>query len=506
MCRYLNTMVEFIPYIRGAGGLRGCFRELAGMKRLTCVGLLIAILIAVHPAASHSKMLDGFALESATTLNRGAWNLKSYLEFGSGAEPLTVNTGGSNVAIKVDSIRLPVEIRYGLADNWEVGGDLGFESDDGTKLTAGGTTTSFLDGSGLQRFRFLGKWNFFRDMAAMADLAFLGDNSLYYSLDSFDLGIKFMYGPQMGAGTLNLNLGFLIKGGDPDIDGDGKSSAAESYGTMFMYGIGYVYPYSDRFSGSFEIAGSSSPYDGGSGVSAKSLLSFLLGARYGFTDQMLLDGGIGIGLGDGSPNFLLKVGMDWMWGAAPEYTSTAPSSERGTPSQGTSSRWTPSGETKKTETPAPATTPEKPKPAQPYYEPPTAYETPKPPAPAPTGPSTEEMLQTRVADASAAFNRSDFVTAATQYEAAIKIKDNDPVLHYNLATAYFQLKRYADAKTYYKNAVSLNPADVDSRLYLGYTYYYLQDQASATREWQKVLEIDPSNSLARENLKSLGVE
>lgn len=471
------------------------------MKRILACWLIVGMFLVIHPVPSSSKMLDGFVLEPASTLNRGAWNLKSYLEFGSGAEPVTVTVGGNKVTAQVDSIRLPVEIRYGLADNWEVGGDLGFESDDGTSISIGGTNLSILDGSGLQRLRLLGKWNFWQDLAVMADLAFAGDNQLYYSLDSFDFGVKFIYGPQMGPGTLNLNLGMLIKGGDADLDGDGKSSSSEGYDNVFSYGIGYVYPYSDRFTGIFELAGSSSPYKGGTDVSSDDLFSFLLGARYGFTDQFVLDGGIGIGLADGSPGFLLKVGMDWMWGAAPEYTSAAEPS----------SRWTPS-ETKK---PEPATTSrqttapvaDKPKTDQPYYEPPTRYDVPKPAAPAaPSGPTVEEQLAQRVSEASSAFNRADYVTAVSQYEAAIKLKDNDPTLHYNLATAYFQLKKYSEAKTYYKNAVAFNPTDPDSHLYLGYTYYYLQDQASAIREWQKVLELDPSNSLARENLKSLGVE
>lgn len=472
------------------------------MKRLICFWMIVATLIASHPAQALSKTTDGFTLETASTLNQGAWNLKSYLEFGSGAQPVTVTDGtGGKTAAKVDSIRLPIEVRYGLADKWEVGGDLGFESDDGTEITAGGTTIRVLDGSGLQRLRLLGKWNFWQDIAAMADLAFAGDNGLYYSLDSFDFGLKFMYGPQLGVGTFNLNLGILFKGGDADLDGDGKSSASEAYDNVFSYGLGYVYPYSDRFSGIFELVGATSPYKGGTDVGTEDMMSFLFGARYGFTDQFMLDGGFGIGLGDGSPNFLMKVGMDWMWGAVPAEYSSAPA----TPA---SDRWTPSesGKAQKPAT-APSTPAKTPAANEPYYEPPTSYSTPKPAEPPkPAGPTLEEQLQTRIADASAAFNRQDYASSAAHYEAAIKLKDNDPMLHYNLATTYFQLKKYADAKTYYKNSVSLNPADADSHLYLGYTYYYLQDQPSAIREWQKVLEIDPSNQLARDNLKSLGIE
>lgn len=466
------------------------------MKKFACYAILVLFLCAVHPAALSAKPLDGIQLEGVQTLNRGAWDFKTALEFASGAEPGNVAVGATTVKIKVDSVRLPFEFRRGITDNIEVGGDFGFESDDGTTVTAGGTTITLLDGSGIQRFRILGKWNFYNDLAGIADLAFLGKNELYYSLDSFDFGLKFIYGPQVGPGNLNLNLGFLIKGGDPDLDG-GTNITGESYNNIFSYGVGYIYPWTDRFTGIVEMAGGSAIFKGG-----KSMLGFNFGGRYGFTDRFLLEGALGLGLGGGSPNFLLRVGLNIMGGALEEYSSAAPTKTE------PASRWTPttapSGQ-KTTTQAAPATTPTT-TPSGPYIEPPTRYDTPKPPAPTPSGPSLEEQLAQKVADASAAFNRGDYVSASVNYEAAIRLKDNDPVLHYNLATAYFQLKRYPEAKTYYKNAVTYNPADPDSHLYLGYTYYYLQDQAGAIREWQKVLEIDPSNQLARDNLKSLGVE
>ncbi|MBI4179282.1 tetratricopeptide repeat protein [bacterium] len=474
------------------------------MMRLAGRGVLGAVLMFCYPAETLSKTLDGMFLESASTLSRGAWNVKSYLEFGSGAEPVTasVGAGGTSVKLQVDSIRLPVEIRYGLADNWEVGGDLGFESDDGTQVTVAGVTTRHLDGSGLQRLRLLGKWNFWQDAAGIATLAFAGDNQLYYSLDSFDFGLKFAYSPQLGAGTLNLNLGLLIKGGDPDLGGTLASSV--KYNTIFDYGIGYVYPYSDNFVGIFELAGATATYKNSGGVSTKGPFAFNVGARYGFTDRFYLDGGLGIGLGGGSPDFLLKVGMDWMWGTFEQYTSTTEAS---------STRWKPTETAGKTTTPAPtgATTPSTTKAPQkkdePYYEPPAKYETPQPyKPPEPAKPSVDEQVATRVADAQASFGRGDFVSAAAHYEGAVKLKSTDPTLHYNLATTYFQMKKYADAKSSYKEAVRLNASDPDSHLYLGYTYYYLGDQASAIGEWQKVLQIDPSNTLARDNLKALGAE
>ncbi len=483
---------------------------------------LICILSTASPDAAHSIIENGLLMEGPATLARGAWSVGTYLEFSSGAQPITVNgsvsASGTSVPVKVDSIRLPVEVRYGLSDNFEIGGDLGFESDDGEP---DGSVTYF-NGSGLEHLRLMGKWNFFQDVAGVATLAFLGDNELYYGLDSLDFGLRFVYGPQVGAGTLNMNLGMLMKNGSASFRGANAKipSTSEDYQNVFSYGIGYIYPYSDRFTGVFEFTGSSSPYKGGGGVNAEDLMSLQVGMRYGFTEQLNLKGGMGVGIGDGSPNFLFRIGMDWLWGAFVSTVSEAPPQ-----------RWEPSGSPgrepeRRVEKPAVPTQPEEEmsrggvpaargqipmdrtaeKDRMTEPAPATLGTPPERVPPVPAGPTTEEQLQARVRDAADAFNRGDLVSAASNYESAIRLKDGDAVLHYNLATTYFQMKRYADAKTYFKNALAINPNDADSRLYLGYTYYYLQDQASAIREWQKVLEIDPTNTLAKENLRSLGLE
>ncbi len=456
--------------------------------------ILAAAMTAVLPMYASARMMDGAFLESASTVGRGAWNLRSVLEYGSKAKPMITNVSGANVELKVGYVLFPIEIRYGLNDRWEIGGDAGFELDKGgVNVTGGG---SFLNGNGLRRLRLFGKWNFMPDMAAMADLAFAGDNTLYNSLDSFDFGLKFLYGPQIGGGALNLNLGFLFKSGDVNL---GKTFQVD-YKSVISYGIGYVRPFSNRFTGIVELAGATSPYKGKVGVSSTTgRLDLLFGGRLAMSDRMNLEGALGKGFQKGSPSFTLRGGIDIMWG---QVSKRAASSDRWTPKDAKQSEQKPAAGTA-----TQATKPAEEKPSGPVFEPPAQYETPKPPSQAPpAGPTVEERVQKSIADASDAFNRGDYASAATNYEAAIKLKDNDPLLHYNLATAYFQQKKYADAKKYFKNAMLLNPVDADSHLYLGYTYYYLQDQAGAIREWQKVLEIDPSNETARENLKALGVE
>lgn len=466
------------------------------MRQGCAILCLLTLIIVTTPADVRAKALDGLRLESATTLNRGAWNFKTGIDFGSKATPgsTTLGTGG-NTDLEVNTIRLPLELRYGLADQWEIGGDIVIESDDGTQIPAGisstGTTQNWFNESGLSRIRLFGKWNFWNDLTLMPHLAFGGSNELYHGMDSFDLGLDFLYGPQLGAGRFNLNFGFLVKSGDAkpvDI-----AAAKVDYKSVFRYGVGYVYPYTDRFIGIVELSGNSATLKGGN-----SALEFDLGGRIGFSDRFFFSGFGGFGLGDGAANFSLNVGLDWLFGAVGD--------EMGRERTG---RWQPKSQ-QSSKKPAKQEMAKKTEPSKkPYYEAPTKYEVPKKTETQPQMTMQKQQMPSidvdkRIQDATAAFGRQDYATASAHYEAALQVRTNDPVLYYNYATCQFQLKNYKAAKTNYLNAVRLNPNDADSRLYLGYTHYYLNDQASAISEWKKVLEIDPTNQLARDNLNALG--
>lgn len=466
------------------------------MHRGCAILVLLSLIIVTTPVDVRAKALDGLRLESASTLNRGAWNFKTGIDFGSKITPGSTSlAAGASTDLEANTIRLPLELRYGFTDNWEFGGDILIESDDGTQIPASvsssGTTQNWFNGSGLAHLRLFGKWNFWNDLSIMPQLSFAGDNGLYYGMDSFDLGLDFLYGPQLGAGRFNLNLGLLAKGGDAEPVN--IAGAKADYKTVFRYGVGYVYPYTDRFMGIVELSGNSAILKGGN-----SALEFDLGGRIGFSDRFFFSGFAGFGLGDGAPNFALNVGLDWLFGAVGD--------EKGREQSG---RWAPKSESSskkpmKQEMAKKSETQQKP-----YYEAPAKYEVPKKTETQPQMSMQKQQapaidVEKRIQDATAAFNRQDYATAAAQYEAALQVKTGDAVLYYNYATAQFQLKNYKSAKTNYLNAVRLNPSDADSRLYLGYTYYYLDDQANAVSEWKKVLELDPTNQLARDNLNALG--
>lgn len=421
---------------------------------------------------AHAKPMDGLLLESATTLRHGAWDIKFGAEFGSGAEPLDGPATVFSKPIVVDVIRAPLEIRYGLSDRSEIGWSAAFEADAGPGITAGTPAGPVLDAGGLQNIRFFGKWKIRPRFSWKADFAIAGNNALTDGSDGVDLDVKFMYGPRIGAGTVLFNLGVDIKSGNSDFNDNG---APENYDNPIGFGVGYIYPFTNRSIGIFELSGRTSPFAGvpAAKIDGNNELTALAGLRYGW-DRFSLTTGAGFGILSGSPNFTLRLGLNWMLGAVKSYAQSDEDLDF----------WAPTEEDKKR----------------------LAEKAERKAAPGKTWVPVEDELTDRRARASEAFARRDYVAAATHYEAAINLKNDDPVLHYNLATTYYLMRRYAEARPYYQAAIRLNPSDVDSHLYLGYVYYYLSDSTSAAREWQRVLDLDPGNELARNNLNSLGVQ
>lgn len=455
-------------------------------RTATVVAAFFFILLIAAIPGSYAQMPIGYLIEGAPTLPRHAFNLRTGIEGGIKAKPIKISssiTGTSDRTIDVSTLRMPLEMRFGLTDHWELGGDFGIEVDRGGVLIG---SDEFLHGSGIQHLRGFGKWNYAGAGSVLFELAFAGDNTLYYGLDSFDLGVKFIFGPKIGRGELRMNLGFLIKGGDIDVG----TALKVDYNNIVSFGIGYATAFSERFTGVFELAGATATYKGGTGIAGKNgPLSLLLGGAYHYTDRARMDAALGVGIGKGSPVVFLRAGMDWTWGGGS--TGDAPTGARAA----------------KPTDKATVTSPAKPASDEPFYEPPTKYDVPRPVTPAaPAGPTPEEQLKKHMADAAAAYERGEYPQAAGYYQEAIRMKGNDPLTQYNLATCYFLMKKYTDARTYYKNTVTLRPDDADGHFYLGYCYYYLHDPKAAVREWQKVLEIDPTNAQARDNLQSMGAE
>lgn len=409
-------------------------------------------------------------------MRRGVWDMHLATEFGGGAEPIAgpFLTATSKDPIDVDYIRTPIEIRYGLSDRNEIGWSASFEIDQGRQIPAGNVTGTFFDASGLQEIRLFGKWKIRQRFSWKLDVAFLGNNTLTEGNDGFDFGVKFMYSPRLGDGLILLNAGVVVKSGGADFNDNNVTAAAEEYENPFIFGVGYLYPFTQRFSGIFELDAQTSSFAGGLGFKANDLARLTLGGRYSWADRVYLTSGLGLGITDGSPDLTFRLGLNWLLGAGKLVARTEEELDF----------WAPTEEDKQRMAAA-------------LSNPANRGSTVITPA------NREQEIADRIEKASEAFNRRDYVAAIAHYESAIALKDDDPVLHYNLATTYFLMRRYHEAKPYYQTAVRLNPSDIDGHLYLGYVYYYLRDPSSAEREWRKVMDLDPANVLARDNLESL---
>lgn len=418
--------------------------------------------------------LGGFLLEPSAPIARGVWDIRFGLDMGSGAEPIEgpFRTAGASDAVEVDVLRVPIEVRYGLSGRSEIGVSAVYESDKGPGLRVGTPAGSLLDDAGLQSIRMFGKWRIRPSLSWMADVNFAGKNTLTYGSDGMDMGIRFLYGPRLGRGTFLLNTGILLKSGASDFNNNNVSGSSEDYSNQISFGCGYVCPFTSRWIGTFEFLWATGLFEGGGGVKGNDLLTFMIGQRFGFGESFFLDAGAGMGVLSGGPGVSLRLGLNWMLGAAARMAAARTSADW----------WAPTDESKKIL----EDTLEK---ARLERE---------------VKASPEKSLVEILAAATEAFDRQDIVAAMAQYEAAVRIRNDDPVTQYNLATCYFLKRRFSDALPHYRAAAALAPSDVDSHLYLGYTYYYLKDSESAVREWRAVLEIDPSHELARRNLDSMG--
>ena len=440
---------------------------------LLCFCLLILACGLSVPGISAAKPLDGLTLENQRMMKRGSWDLKFDLEFGAGAAPLKgpVRTTTSKDDVEVDFVRVPLEVRYGLTDRMELGWSVDGEFDKGVDTNPVNFTGNLLNQGGLGGMRLFVKWKLWPRVSWMWEMAMFGNNALLYGRDNVDFGVKFMYGPKLGPGVMNVNLGVVSKGGNPDINDNGVKNAADIYDNVISFGIGYAHEWSDRWEGLYELAGSTSPFKGGFGVESNAQLAAFLGVRFSPTNRFSLTAGGGFGVLAGSPNFSFRIGLSTMFGNIRTHAQAR---------QEESDFWQPTEEDL----------------AQVLRRAEKAA--------APAGPGA--ALADRTAEAMRAFDRRDYVAAAAHYEAAVAMKPDDAMLRYNLATTYFVLRRYSDAYGHYFKATELNPSDVDSHLYLGYTLYYLKNIPAARRAWEKVLEIDPTNEIARNNLESLGAE
>jgi tetratricopeptide (TPR) repeat protein len=95
-----------------------------------------------------------------------------------------------------------------------------------------------------------------------------------------------------------------------------------------------------------------------------------------------------------------------------------------------------------------------------------------------------------------------FPDAAKFYEAANKIRPEDPEPIIKLGNALFDAEQYAEAEKWYIKALQMRPKDINVRTDLGLTYFLREprDIDRAIKEYQGSLAIDPNHEMTLQNL------
>ncbi|PLX83287.1 MAG: hypothetical protein C0617_12205 [Desulfuromonas sp.] len=182
-----------------------------------------------------------------------------------------------------DNVRLaPLGVRYGLAPGLEVGGSLGFSSNDGEGAGAP-------DDSGLEGLSLFGKMQVNEYAALRAGLILFGDEDVYpYPSDGLDLFADLALQRRIEGGLLYGEIGYTVQGGNLDDN------------HYFSYGLGYAYPVDRAVTINVELGGE----EAHEGTTAN-VLDLLLGANVLIAGQVRLAPYVSAGLFDSGPDFAL---------------------------------------------------------------------------------------------------------------------------------------------------------------------------------------------------------
>ncbi len=111
-----------------------------------------------------------------------------------------------------------------------------------------------------------------------------------------------------------------------------------------------------------------------------------------------------------------------------------------------------------------------------------------------------EDADTRLALADSNMTRRQYVAALAQYDAAAKLRPNDPAIQNQRGVAYKNLKQYPKALQAFKQALALDPSNAQVQNNIGVLYELLGNKAQAVTAYKKALALNPSLEVARKNL------
>ena len=99
--------------------------------------------------------------------------------------------------------------------------------------------------------------------------------------------------------------------------------------------------------------------------------------------------------------------------------------------------------------------------------------------------------------------RSKYPQAFADYDAALALDANNPLIVYNRGNAYFDTHQFERAVADFSRAVALDTGFALAYLNRGLAHEQLGDAAAATADYRRTLAIDPEATNARKRLERL---
>lgn len=247
--------------------------------------LLAGLSISVTSTQAASRMkgempkLSPIRIERASVLVPGEVAVDAGLAFEIGRE-----FGNA----EYDNFRLaPLGGRFGIADSFEVGGYLGFSSNDQDDLGAP-------DDSGLEGFTVFGKLRLNEYAALQVGLTLGGDDDIApYPNDGISVFGNLALQKPMPTGLIYGEFGYTAQGGDFDNS------------QYLNYGLGYALPLASSINLNFELTGEEAHI----GTQANTL-DMLVGANFTLTQNVRLAPYVTVGLFDASPDFSIGTAFE----------------------------------------------------------------------------------------------------------------------------------------------------------------------------------------------------
>ncbi len=428
-------------------GERTFFLSAPGRTVSACFCVIVVSLSLV--GAAFGTLLDhGIRVEGERTLRPGMWRMSGVYSVESRIRPGFEQVTGD--VADIDVIRLPISLRYGFSSRWEMGADMQIEQDKGM---AYGPSRAY-EGSGISYLDAVFKYKCLPWTTFVGRVGVLSEDFLYGGGDVLDYGFDILLTLPLNLpiGVPNLmhfNGGFRMKGGEPDIDRNGRPDI-NGYTDPVHLGFSFVVSPWARWALVSEFFARRSFYD----LEEEAEISF--GVRHTYTDRTLMVGSVAHGFSRGSPSWAIRIGLQTVFGSLTERQIVKAEGKIRIPKE----------------------IPEE--------------------APAPLEISVGRLT----AIAESAFQRQDYLAAADAFSELVSRLPSDGRIYFNLGVCYYNMKDYPRAEGDFLKATTLLSGDPEIYLYLGHCQYLQGRTGDARRSWEHVLEMDSSNELARFLLQS----